>query len=260
MASAVQDSSRATDRILTVLETLAASTEDVTLTALSKRTRIPLTSCAAIMNSLEKRGYAARRIVGRSHFWRLTMGLYGLSSQLLHGIDLSLIAQAEMRDLAERIKYPIHIGVLNGASLVYIAKAASPGFIQFDTYPGKVAPFSLTALGKAIAAYLPQEELDPLLTKLVPGTGSGALPADPDSFVNELARTRKRGYAIENEEEEAGVACLAVAFFNADGHVTGSVGATGLANELVGQERKAIVHGLTELGRTISHKLGFDTA
>lgn len=259
MASAVQAPSTGVDRTLTILETLAASTEAMTLTVLAQKTRIPLTTCAAIMISLENRGYATRRIVGRSHFWRLTMGLYGLASQLVREIDLSSIAQQELRELAERIKCPVHIGVLNGQSVVYIAKAASPGFIQFDTYPGKVAPFNLTALGRAIAAYLPEEELSPLLGKLVPGAGPDPLPPGPEAFVQELEQTRKRGYAVENEEEEAGVSCLAAPFFNADGHVAGSVGATSLASELVGQSRKEIASELITLGREISHRLGFDS-
>ncbi|GAB2682227.1 IclR family transcriptional regulator [Kribbella swartbergensis] len=248
--------SPAAARTLTVLETLVNSEDELTLTALAKATRIPLASCASILYTLEQHDYAARRVVGRSHFWRPTLRLYGLATQLVRKVDLSSVAQREMRDLANLVGMPVHIGVLTGASVVYVAKAELPGFIQFDTYPGKVAPFNLTALGKAIAAYLPQDELEPLLGQLSPGRGPKAHPADADAFVAELTEVRARGYAVEDQEEQTDIACLAAPFFNATGGVVGSVGVTGFAKELTGQRRKQARTGLVELARTISHRLG----
>lgn len=170
-SGAERPASPGVDRTLTVLEQLVTADEDLTLTALAKVTRIPLATCASIVYTLEHRGYATRRVVGRSHFWRPTLRLYSLASQLVRKVDLSQIATAEMRALAEELGMPVHIGVLDGASVVYVAKAATPGFIQFDTYPGKVAPFDLTALGRAIAAHLPADELAVLLPRLAAGQG-----------------------------------------------------------------------------------------
>lgn len=157
--AAVRAPSPAVDRALTVLERLVSADEELTLTALAKATRIPLATCASIAYTLEQRGYATRRVVGRSHFWRPTLRLYGLASQLVRKIDLSSVAQQEMRSLADELSMPVHIGVLDGANVVYVAKAATAGFIQFDTYPGKVSPFNLTALGRAIAAYLDRKSV-----------------------------------------------------------------------------------------------------
>src|SRR4051812_14326403 len=156
----------AVGRAMTVLETLVASSEGLTLTELARRTEIPLATCASIVHTLELRGYAARRVVGRSHFWRATLALYGLAVRLTRDVDLSTVAQAEMNEAADRLRMPVHIGVLNGSSLVYVAKAPAPGIIQFDTYPGKMAPFNLTALGRAIAAHVPAEQLQELLRHL----------------------------------------------------------------------------------------------
>jgi IclR family KDG regulon transcriptional repressor len=260
MAAGKDDGERspspAVARTLTVLETMVNSDEDLTLTALAKKAKIPLATCASIVYTLEQRDYASRRIVGRSHFWRPTLRLYGLATQLVRKVDLSSVAQKEMREFADLVGMPVHIGVLTGASIVYVAKAAMPGFIQFDTYPGKVAPYNLTALGKAITAYLPESELTPLLGQMAPGRGPKAHSASPDDFLAELATVRKRGYALEDQEEQADIACVAAPFFGAGGHVAGAVGVTGFARELNGQRRKAAQTGLVELGRVISRKLG----
>ncbi|GAA0626705.1 IclR family transcriptional regulator [Kribbella sandramycini] len=248
--------SPAVARTLTVLETLVGSEEELTLTALAKKADIPLATCAAIVYTLELRDYATRRIVGRSHFWRPTLRLYGLATQLVRKVDLSTIAQQEMRDLADQLSLPVHLGVLTGTSVVYVAKAALPGFIQFDTYPGKVAPYNLTALGKAIAAYLPEEGLLPLLAHLSSGHGPRAQEATEAAFRQELLTVRKRGYAVEDQEEQADIACLAAPFFDGTDQVAGAVGVTGFAKDLRGKKRDAAQIGLRRLAGTISQRLG----
>ncbi|MDQ0380733.1 helix-turn-helix domain-containing protein [Amycolatopsis thermophila] len=70
------------DRTLTVLETLVEAGEGLTLTALARATEIPLATCASIVYTLESRGYARRRVVGRSHFWRATPRLYEVAAPL----------------------------------------------------------------------------------------------------------------------------------------------------------------------------------
>lgn len=140
--------------------------------------------------------------------------------------------------------------------MVYVAKASPDGFIQFNTYPGKMAPFHLTALGKAIAAYLDEERLRPLLRNLVPGEGPGALPPGRAPFLAQLEEVRERGYAVEREEEQADIACVAVPFFDAEGGPAGSIGVTGFSRELVGAEFDRAVAGLREIATGLSAQLG----
>jgi IclR family KDG regulon transcriptional repressor len=239
-----------------VLETLVDAEDGLTLTALARRTGIPLATCAAIVHTLEHRGYATRKVVGRSHFWRPTLRLYGLAAALVRKVDLSSLAQPELRLLADTLSMPAHVGVLDGASVVYVAKAATAGFIQFDTYPGKMAPFNLTALGKAIAAQLPEDELAPLLDQLVQGSGPKAAAATADAFRRQLEAVRERGFAVEDEEEQAGISCVAAAFFAAEGRVAGSIGVTGFAGDLTGDRVTTFGDLVAEQAARISAKLG----
>lgn len=260
VAEPAREPSPAVGRALTVLETLVESPDGMTLTALAKATGIPLATCAGVVYTLEQRGYAARKVVGRSHFWRPTMSLYGLAVRLVRKGDLTTVAQQEMQELAREMEMPVHIGVLTGSTIVYVAKATHPGFIQFNTSVGKIAPFNLTALGRAIAASLPDEELAPLLTHLADGAGPKGAPATVAAFLALLDQVRQRGYAWENEEEQADIACAAMAFFDHDGHPAGAVGVTGFARDLKGAALKRAVVGLTEISDAISSRLGYDSA
>jgi DNA-binding IclR family transcriptional regulator len=253
----VRPASPSVDRTLTVLETLVGADDGLTLTALARTTRIPLATCASIVYTLEQRGYATRRVIGRSHFWRPTMRLYDLGAPLIRQEAISEVAQPQLRHLADELGMPAHVGVLDGASVVYVAKAANPGFIQFDTYQGKVSPFNLTALGRAIAAHLPDIELEPLLGQLTPGTGPKAKKPTVRAFRAQLAKVRQSGYALEDEEEEADIACVAAPFFDADGRVNGSVGVTGFSRDLNGPKLNRAAELVVRQGKEISSKLGF---
>ncbi|WP_116952988.1 IclR family transcriptional regulator [Jiangella endophytica] len=253
-----KDPAPAAGRTLTVLETLVSHDDGLTLTELSKLTDIPLASCASIVYTLERRGYASRRVVGRSHFWRATLALYGLAVRLTRNVDLATVAQSEMQQLADDLGMPVHIGVLNGPSVVYVAKAAATGIIQFDTYPGKLSPFNLTALGRAIVAQYQPAELDDLLHLMADGRGPRAKGASKQDFLGVLEVVRADGYAVEYEEEEANVACVAAPFFGADGRVAGAVGVTAFAKDLASVRQQRVVgQRLIELASAISVKLGY---
>lgn len=247
--------SPAVDRALTVLETLVSSDEPLTLTALAQATGVPLATCAAIARTLEMRGYAARRVVGRSHFWRPTLRLNGLAAQLVKKVDIVSSAQPFLRRLVDATGMAAHVGVLEGTSVIYAAKVAAPGMVQFDTYPGKASPFNLTALGRAIAAYLPDDRLTPLLDHLAAGRGPKARPATRKALLAELAKVREQGYAVEEEEEDPGIGCVAAPFFGTHGTVAGSLGVTGFADQLRGKGFGVVAETVVAQAESLAREL-----
>ncbi|MGH3588304.1 MAG: IclR family transcriptional regulator [Pseudonocardia sp.] len=247
--------SPAVDRALTILETLVAAEAPMTLTALAQAAGVPLATCAAIAQTLERRGYASRTVVGRSHFWRPTLKLSGLAAQLDRKIDLTSIAQPFLRELVERTGMAAHVGVLEGGLVIYVAKVGAPGIVQFNTYPGKTAPFHLTALGRAVAAHLPEPRLAPLLENLAPGAGPRPSPTTPDEMRALLAEVRERGYAVEAEEEDAGIGCVAAPFFDAAGEVSGSIGVTGWVERVRGANGPQVAEAVTTQAATMSEAL-----
>jgi len=248
-----------TDRTLTVLETLVESAAPLTLTSLAQAAGIPLATCAAIAQTLEQRGYAARQVVGRSHFWRPTLRLSALSARLLRAINPSDVARPHLDVVADQLGMPTHLGVLDGATVVYVAKSAPPGFIQFDTYPGKISPFNLTALGKAIAAFLPPDELAPLLEHLATGTGPKARRREVSALKADLAEIRERGYAMEDQEELADIGCVAAPVFDADERVVYAIGVTGFSRELLDVRFDEAVTAVRRAAARISRGLGSAT-
>lgn len=159
------------------------------------------------------------------------------------------ISMPHLRELSAAFDVPAHLGVLVGTDVMYLEKAAAPSFIQFNTFPGKLSPFHITALGRAIAAWLPAEERQALTRGVKP-------PID-----RLLDETHEHGFAVEDSEEIDGVGCIAAPVFGADGAVIASVGLTGFSRDLLppGEDPPALP-AVRDAARAISAELGYRSA
>ncbi len=238
----------ALERGISVLELLVRERKPLSLSDVARRTGIPTASCHAILHTLRELGYVARRISGRTHEWEPTLLLYHLGSTLVTRLGLRDVALPHLHSLAESLGCPAHAGVLVGSSVMYLEKAAAPTFVQFDTYPGKLSPFHLTALGRAIVAFLPAQEQSALLESL------------PPHIEQILIAARATGYAVEDGEEVDGVGCVAAPVFGPAGAVCGSVGITGFSKDIFGANLPRVADAVAEKAAAVSSELGSPTA
>jgi DNA-binding IclR family transcriptional regulator len=227
-----------------VLELLVNEREPLTLSKIATRAEIPPASCHAILHTLKNEGYAAPRIEGRAQYWQPTLALYHLGSTLIERSDLRAIAVPHLRMLSDRLGLPAHLGVLVGENVMYLEKAEAESFIQFNTFPGKLSPFEITALGRAIVAFLPEER-----------RASLAAAAKP-RIRKILNETREAGYAIEDGEDIKTVGCVAAPVFDREGEVIASVGVTGFSDDLFSDPAMPAVGNVVSAGRQISAELG----
>lgn len=237
----------AADRTLTILELLTESETPLSLTEISTRADVPLASCSAIMRTLEARGYAVERANGRTHHWQPTLAIYRLGAQLIARLGLAEAAQPHLEQLAEELGLPAHAGVLEDDQVIYLAKAAGPSFVQFHTFVGRAVPFGRTALGKAIAAQLPEARQRALV-----GSGRGAARA-----LEDLRASAASGYAVEDEEEYEGIACVAAPVFDATGRCCGGISVTGFRADVLGHgRREPVLAAVRRKAAEISADLG----
>lgn len=113
-----------------------------------------------------------------------------------------------------------------------------------------------TSMGKAIAAFLPEDEVDSILDSIVMGKYTMNTISDKSKFKDVLKRTRETGYSIEDEEGEMGIRCIGAPIFDIDKKVVAAVSITALKTDLSVDLFQTVGEKVKEAANKISTDLG----
>jgi DNA-binding IclR family transcriptional regulator len=215
-------------RALAVLELLSDEAEPQGVSSIAKHLGIPKSSCLGLLVTLEAAGYARR---DERNKWSPTLRSYYLGMNAVRNLDLLNLARPILERIRDETSLTAHLGIFEGGVVRYALKVEPGAMVRFDTYPGKVASLHLTALARAVTAYVHPAELDALLDGYSFAGGTPRAAASAKRFRMLLREVHERGFAHEDEEETSGVSCIAAPIFGERG-VRGALGLTGLAAQI----------------------------
>ena len=173
----------------------------------------------------------------------------------LQQIDLRTIARPFLEELAEETCLAIHLGVLNENAIIYIDKVESDSPIQMRSHPGMVAPAYCTAMGKAMLATLSPQMVTSLFPDNLPQRTAHTITT-PKGLLTELERVRTRGFAIDQEENEAGIGCVGAAIFGYDNELIGAVSLSTLIQNLTPENTELFGRRIMKTASRISQSMG----
>jgi DNA-binding IclR family transcriptional regulator len=174
----------------------------------------------------------------------------------LNQLGIMEVAPARLVALAQEAGETVNLGVPQRDEIVYVYQAEGPGALKVTAHLGTRRPLSCSALGKAYLAALPSDERDDRLRELALVRLTSSSIVDADAFRNELLATIARGYALDEQEAEDGVACVGAAVRDYTGHPVAAISIAGAAERMPGK-RTALVPLLTAAAGEISQRLGY---
>jgi DNA-binding IclR family transcriptional regulator len=171
-------------------------------------------------------------------------------------IDVARTAAPIMRGLSERLRESIHVGMLDGAGVRFVAAVEGPAAVRVASRLGLTMPAHCTSTGKAMLAQLSQPELRRLLPdeQLVRVTVRSI--GSRTELEAELSGIRERGYAVNREESEEGVASVAVPIPTRAPGLRLALNASAPMNRLGSSQYAAIAAALVEAAKEIGDQLG----
>ena len=187
--------------------------------------------------------------------YRLGIGLFGLGTLVRRRMDLSTESRPYLFELREKTGETILLGVPSDTEIMYVYNLESPQALRMRSDIGVRRPGYCTAVGRAIFAFAPEATVERMLAqKLVRRTPTTL--TDPKALRAVLADVRERGYAVEDEESEPGIRCIAAPVRNAGGAVIGAVGIAGPSQRLSLEGLDALAAPLLDAVAAISRRLG----
>ena len=224
------------DKALLTLDALAdAGAAGAPLAALAAAVGANKTTLHRTLAALRHRGYAEQT---RDGAYRLGPAALALGSTFLEEENLPALLHPALTALSAETDELVHLGVLAGREIVYLDKVEPQRPVRVWSAVGRRSPAATTALGRALLA---TQALDDAALARYAGSDTS-----PSHLRAVLDAARVQGFAAETEENEPGIACVAVAVVRA-GHAVGAVSVTAPVERLTGEHRAARVAALREL-------------
>jgi IclR family acetate operon transcriptional repressor len=212
------------DRAIALLEAIAEAGGESTLTELSRRTKLNISTCHHLLSTLVGRGYVAKVPVRRSY--ALGARILYLSNACLTQVDLPVRAKPFIEQINAATGETVHLAVLQGDTMVKVAKRESRHPVRVDTGAlGKSDAAHATATGKAMLAWLPEDEMRRVLAHGMARYTPNTITEWP-ALIEELRHVRRNGYSTDREEYQPGVICIGAAIRDHNGAVVGAISAS----------------------------------
>jgi DNA-binding IclR family transcriptional regulator len=243
------------DRAINILEFIGRqSSGEAGLPELSAAMKLHKTTTHRIAHVLESRGLLRRGI--DSNRYRLGLHLYDLGCQALDHVNIRDEARPLMTRVAYEIGETVHLALLDRAEVLYIERVESQRSLTMGSKLGARNPVFCTALGKAILAFSPEPEVDRVLAGLRMEARTRNTITNVLALKRELERTRDRGYAIDDEEIEEGIRCVAAPIFNASDRAVAAMSVSGPSTRIHFDRYQVIGKTVTKAALELSARLG----
>jgi len=236
----MSESSLGATRVLLALEDLAQHPK-LGVTGLSAHFGWSKSVSHRLLQSLVEAGYAEQ--LPDTDEYTLTSKPFTIGSTVINRNGLTEVALPVMERFLKETGETINLAVLEGCDVVFILKVEGEALLGANIRVGCRFPAHTTALGKALMAHLPQDELEKLLAdlKLVQYTPNTV--STEEELLKELEKTRERGYAIDKEELSLAMRCVGAAIRDASGYPIAALSIAGP----IGRFHHERLHELGEL-------------
>lgn len=198
------------DRMLDIIEALSEHPHGIQLTELATVVGLPKSTVYRLLVSLSNKGYALKEAHGGRY--RLTMRLFEIGSRAAGVRDVLAVARPCLEQLADLAGEVVHLVKRDGIHVVYIFKLdTSSDTVRMTSAVGRGNPMYCTGVGKAILARLPEAEARKIWDATNIQRFTDQTITNYTRMEQEMKTIVQNGYALDNEEHEQGVRCVAAA-------------------------------------------------
>jgi len=240
-------------RIIEVISTLGGS---ATLAEIARKTALPRSTAYHLLRALVEFGYLVQE--GDARTYALAPKLFRLTGSAWTRDQLSEIAMPFLDGLSRSTGEGTSLAVFRDGVVTIIAKREPDGPVRVVQEVGAARPIYCTAVGKVLAAWLSEQELDGVIRRTIFERKTARTLTSLAAFRRELARIRATGFAFDNEEHIEGIRCIATVVRDYSGEVRASLCVVGPKNHLPQRRMAEIRQALGAAASGLSARLGYE--
>ncbi len=215
-------------KAVALLEALARE-PGLGFTGIQERLGTPKSSTHHLIATMCELGLIKRRPLGG---YGLGLKLLELASIASENNDLQRDAMPLLREFAQRVQLTCHLGVLEQSEAVYLGRVEGARDIVVKSHVGQRFPVNCSALGKCLIAWLAPERLDAVIANLAFEKRMPKTITNAADFRLQLDEVRRRGWALDDEEQAPNCRCISAPIRDRDGSVTAAISAVGTLEQV----------------------------
>jgi DNA-binding IclR family transcriptional regulator len=188
--------------------------------------------------------------------YRLGLALFELGTLVRRKMDFTMEARPFLRTLMEKTGETVHLAILDHDSVLYVISLESKQALRMGSKVGTRVPVHATAVGKALLAFQPEEEIARIIARGLAASAPNTI-VEGKALQRELALVRARSYAEDDEESEVGLRSVAAPIRNDSGAVIAAISIAGPAHRMTKKTLLGWVRELVEAADAVSARLGW---
>jgi IclR family acetate operon transcriptional repressor len=216
---------RSLTRALSLLEDVARSAGGTTLGDLAKRSGLAPSTAHRLLKSLEKRRFVSHD--AERGLWFIGVQAFITGAGFLRNRDVTATARPFMRQAMEESGESVNLAIRDGDETVYLSQVESRRMMRALAPIGGRGPLHASGVGKALLSGLDPEVAGDVARGLDYRTYTEKTIRNGIALLDDIARSRSRGYAIDDEEHAVGLRCVAAPIFNEYGETIAAMSISG---------------------------------
>jgi len=249
----LSQSVRAVERALDILLCFTHEEPTRSLTQIAEAIHMSKTTVHRLLATLENKRFITRdKVTG---LYRLGFRFVEMSSIVLQDVDLHRWSRPYLESLATEYGETVDLAILDGSDVIYLEVIESPQRVKLAAAIGQRLPAFFTASGKALLAYMPEDQVREIIRKNV--AENPTRPKMPmEEMLEELRAAAERGYAISEQEYEEAINAVAVPIFDANQAPIASIAIVGPSFRVTKDRLPELGNSLRKMTETISNEVG----
>ncbi len=245
---------RSVDRAVDILTAVAAKNGGLTVDGIVADTGLPKSTAFRILATL-----TARRLLDRdeqSQTYRLGMLALVIGARAMGEVDLRRVARPHLESLVAKTGETVHLSILSEDNALCVDKLDASRSMRMASFIGFLDPLHCSGVGKALLAFQDEPVRQQLLARMRFEPHTPRTITDPERLAAQIEEIRARGYAIDDEEIEQGLRCVAAPIRDHSGGVVAAVSISGPTTRVSQADITQLAQAVEDCSRSISHELG----
>lgn len=241
-------------RALSIVNALAESDEGTGLTDLAQRVGLSTSTAHRLLTTLEQERYV--HFDAERKLWSVGVQAFHAGSAFIRSRNLVVVARPHMRSLMEESGETVNLAAEDDGQAIYMAQIECRQMMRAFASPGGRVPLTCSGVGKALLSEMTDAEVGRILRRTGMVRPTEKSLATPAALRDELERTRRRGYSIDDEEHAVGMRCCASVIFNEFGEPVGAVSVSGPMARITDDRLPLLGAMVKATADAISHQFG----